>query len=186
MNAPPRNKRMTVDEFIPWARAQPKGRYELVHGEVVAMSPERSRHRQVKGTIFMALTAALQKRGIAGVVEPDGSTVRIGPDAAFEPDALLYLGDRLQPGSIEVPNPVIVVEVLSEGTAGVDSGRKFSGYFSLSSVVHYLIVDADLDVIAHHRRMPSGTIESSTVTTGVLRLDPPGLELTLTDIFSAR
>lgn len=174
---------MTVDEFIPWAMAQPTGRYELVRGEVVAMSPERSRHRQVKATIFMTLTAALQRREVAGVIEPDGSTVRISSDVAFEPDALVYLGDRHPPGSIEVPNPLIIVEVLSEGTAGVDTGRKFSGYFSLPSVVHYLIVDADLNLITHHRRTAAGAIESSIIRSGVLRLDPPGLDLPLAEIF---
>ena len=25
-------QRMTVDEFIPWAMAQPRGRYELLNG----------------------------------------------------------------------------------------------------------------------------------------------------------
>lgn len=150
------------------------------------MSPERSRHRQIKATIFLTLTAALQRCGIAGVIEPDGSTVRISSDVAFEPDALVYLGDRHPAGSIEVPNPVIIVEVLSEGTAGVDTGRKFSGYFSLPSVVHYLIVDADLNIITHHKRTVTGTIESSTITSGILRLDPPGLDLPLFDIFPTR
>ena len=37
--------RMTADEFIPWAMNQPK-RYELVGGEVVAMSPERVGHTE--------------------------------------------------------------------------------------------------------------------------------------------
>ena len=39
----PARARMTADEFIPWAMAQPEGcRYELVAGQVVAMSPERA------------------------------------------------------------------------------------------------------------------------------------------------
>lgn len=31
--------RMTVAEFLDWASTQPRGRYELVQGEVVAMAP---------------------------------------------------------------------------------------------------------------------------------------------------
>ena len=34
--------RMTVDEFLAWAMAQPEGRFELVDGRVVAMAPERA------------------------------------------------------------------------------------------------------------------------------------------------
>ncbi len=37
-------KRMTVDEFLVWADTQPGRRFELVHGQPVAMSPERARH----------------------------------------------------------------------------------------------------------------------------------------------
>jgi len=44
MNEMLKQKRMTVDEFIPWAMAQPRGRYELVNGEVFMMSPERAAH----------------------------------------------------------------------------------------------------------------------------------------------
>lgn len=34
-------RRMSVAEFLAWASAQPRGRYELVRGEVVAMAPVR-------------------------------------------------------------------------------------------------------------------------------------------------
>ena len=43
-------RRMTVAEFLAWASAQPRGRYELVRGEVVPMAPERALHHLlVKG-----------------------------------------------------------------------------------------------------------------------------------------
>ena len=45
----PARAHMTADEFIPWAMAQPEGcRYELVAGQVVAMSPERAGHNESK------------------------------------------------------------------------------------------------------------------------------------------
>jgi Uma2 family endonuclease len=51
MSAPPQ-KPMTVDEFIPWAMAQPRGRYELINGHVVMMSPERAEHLQRHAPIW--------------------------------------------------------------------------------------------------------------------------------------
>ena len=49
MNAPVVPKaRMRVPEFRAWADAQSRGRYELVNGEIVAMSPERVRHNLVE------------------------------------------------------------------------------------------------------------------------------------------
>jgi len=37
--------RMTTDEFIAWAMNRPEGgKYELYHGEIIQMAPERTLH----------------------------------------------------------------------------------------------------------------------------------------------
>ena len=133
---------MTVEEFLVWAEGRP-GRYELEAGEVVMMSPERAAHAESKAECYVALREAIKQAGKPCWALPDGMTVRIAADVAYEPDALVYCGDRLPGDRLEVPNPVIVVEVLSPATGQVDKTRKLTGYFSLPSVRHYLIVDAD-------------------------------------------
>ena len=56
--AAPIHKRMTVDAFVAWCDAQPdECRYELVHGEIVAMSPERTGHAKKKLAAVNALMA---------------------------------------------------------------------------------------------------------------------------------
>jgi Uma2 family endonuclease len=182
MNAPDRKKKMTVDEFIPWAMAQPKGRFELVNGEVVPMSPERVLHTETKGLAFAAISQAIKRSGLPCRCLADGATVRIDERTAYEPDGLVYMGPRLPADSIEVPEPVVVVEVLSPGTQGTDTGAKFRGYFSLPSVIHYLIVDAAQRTIVHHRRGEDGQIISEALTTGVLVLDPPGLQVPISEM----
>ena len=182
MNAPDRKKRMTVDEFIPWAMSQPSGRFELVGGDTRAMSPERAGHREAKGAVFLTLCAAVARDRIAAIVEPDGATVRIDERTAYEPDALVYMAPKLPADSIEVPEPVIVIEVLSPGTQNTDTGAKFRGYFSLPSVIHYLIVDAEQRTILHHRRGEDGQIVSAALTAGVLTLDPPGLHVPIDEM----
>jgi Uma2 family endonuclease len=39
------------------------------------------------------------------------------------------------------PNPVIVVEVLSPSTRGIDTTVKLADYFRVSGLRHYVIVD---------------------------------------------
>ncbi len=39
------------------------------------------------------------------------------------------------------PNPVVVVEVLSPSTRGIDTTVKLAGYFLVPSLKHYLIVE---------------------------------------------
>jgi hypothetical protein len=50
------------------------------------------------------------------------------------------------------------------------------GYFSLASVHHYLILDADRRVMIHHRRGQAGAIETRVLREGKVTLDPPGFE----------
>lgn len=175
-------QRMTVDEFIPWAMAQPRGRYELHNGEVVMMGPERLRHVRAKTSVYLALAAALKRRNLSCEAMGDGVTVRIDERTAYEPDALVYCGPRLGGDDFEVPNPVIVVEVSSPTTVHTDTGYKFTGYFSLASVRHYLIVDVEKGTVIHHARVDDGQIISKMVTDGTLQLDSPGIEVAVADL----
>ncbi len=141
---------MTVDEFLPWAEAQECGRYELHEGDVIAMSPECAVHWKTKGAVFIALSDAIRAAGLKCHAVPDGATVRISQRTAFEPDALVYCGEEVSSDSLEVPNPVIVVEVLSPGMQMTDLRDKLRGYFTVASVHHYLIVDPEKQMVIHH------------------------------------
>jgi Uma2 family endonuclease len=174
--------RLTVDEFLAWAVGQP-GRYELFRGEVVAMSPETAGHAEIKGTIYSALTAAGSRCRVRCHVLPDGMTVRIDESTAYEPDALVYCGEKVSPTVLEVRNPVIVVEVLSSSTRRIDLTQKLAGYFRLPSVIHYLIVDPTQPSVVHHARGTGDTILTRILTAGSIALEPPGLELALDDIY---
>ena len=185
MNEMLKQKRMTVDEFIPWAMAQPRGRYELVNGEVMMMGPERAAHLRGEAAAHMALAAALKRAGRDCEALPDGGTVRVNERTAYEPDAMVYCGPRLTDDDIEVPNPVIVVEVGSTSTSSTDTGVKFRGYFSPPSVRHYLIIDLEARAITHHERGADGQIVSTSRTEGTLVLDPPGIEVSIADMLPA-
>ncbi len=86
--------------------------------------------------------------------------------------------------AISAPNPVIVVEVLSPSTASLDAGGKLADYFRLASVAHYLLVRPLRREIIHHERR-DGRIETRVVTAGEIELDPPGIRLSLEEIYGA-
>src|ERR1700730_7739792 len=130
--------RMTVDEFLAWAEEQP-GRYELVDGGVYATPPGGAGHAEIKFAVQAALVAAIRASQRTCHMLPDGMTVRVDETTAYEPDALVYCGAKLPPRAVEVPDPVIVVEVLSPSTRRIDASAKLVGYFRLSSILHYLI-----------------------------------------------
>lgn len=176
-------KRMTVDEFLVWAETQPGRRFELVHGQAVAMSPERARHANAKHAVARELERAIERGKLPCHVFPDGMTVRVDDTTVFEPDAMVYCGQRIDDDTMIVPYPVIVVEVISPSSKERDTGAKLAGYFQVPSVRHYLIVDPTARLIIHHARQDDTTILTRVHTDGAIDLAPPGLALTLADVF---
>jgi Uma2 family endonuclease len=180
----PRQTEFTSDEFIVWASEQATGRFELNNGTVVAMAPERAGHWIAKGNAYFALRTAIAARGLGCMAFTDGPTVRIDDSTVFEPDALVRCGPPLPGDAIEASDPVIVVEVVSPSSRGIDKGAKLASYFSLPSVRHYLIVDTEKRVVIHHHLVEDGRIESRFLSNGPLALDPPGLTIEVHDIFA--
>jgi Uma2 family endonuclease len=181
MTAPPKNK-MTVDEYLAWAEDKP-GRFELCAGVVYAITPERAGHATVKLAVQTALRAAIRRSGVPCHMLPDGMTVRIDAHTAHEPDALVYCGENLPDSAVEVPNPVIMVEVLSPSTRHVDASAKLAGYFRVRAVRHCLIVDPDQRLVIHHSRAQADMVATRIVHDGRIALDPPGIELAVGDFF---
>lgn len=175
----PLPRRMTADEFIPWAMQQPKGqRYELADGEIIAMAAERVIHVRSKFRIARQLHAAVDAAGLQCETFIDGMAVRVDDHTIYEPDALVRCGPPLGDNMVEILDPLIVVEVVSPSTRNIDAGIKLDDYFRIPSVVHYLIVRADKETIIHHRRDTNGLIATSIVRDGNIQLDPPGIALT--------
>jgi Uma2 family endonuclease len=73
--------------------------------------------------------------------------------------------------------------VLSPSSVARDHGVKLEGYFSLPSLAHYLILDADRRVVIHHARGRDGVIETRVLREGRLRLAPPGIEVAVDELF---
>lgn len=171
---------MTVDEFLVWAEGRP-GRFELNGGTVMAISPENVGHLTAKASAYDALRAAIVDAGVACHALPDGATVRVDVGTAYEPDAMVYCGPRLPRRAVEVPDPVIVVEVVSPST-GHDRCGEIVGYFAVPSLHHYLIVDAERRVLIHHARN-GDEIATRILRGGALDFDPPGLVVRVEDLF---
>jgi Uma2 family endonuclease len=175
---------MSRQEFRRWAEQQGDEKYERVAGEPVAMSPERVIHALLKARIWQLLDREIRRQQLNCQALPDGVTVEIGEDYDYEPDALVNCGDRLPPDAIAAPTPIIIVEVLSPSTRALDAGAKLADYFSLPSVRHYLLVRTEPRTIIHHRRGDDGEIRTRIIGVGTIELDPPGLMLSLAEIYA--
>jgi Uma2 family endonuclease len=185
----PKHK-MTADEFLAWVEDLPKeaGVFELWDGEVVLRhgpgfeEGELSQHWDAKGAMLFALHDAIKRAGVPCFVAVDGPIVRVSPKRMARPDVLVYCGVKAPRGAREVPNPLILVEVLSPSTKTRDHGVKLQGYFTLPSLFHYLIIDPDRQLLIHHQRATGDAVVPRIVTGPRLLLDPPGFHVDLTEV----
>ena len=146
------------------------------------MSPEGAGHAKLKFAVQSALAAGIRARGLPCHMLPDGMTVRVDARTTYEPDALVYCGAEADPSSVEIPNPVILVEVLSRSTRHIDTSVKLPAYFRVPSVMHYLVIDLSEPLIVHCRR-GTGDIQTRVVREGTITLDPPGLVIAVADVY---
>lgn len=177
---------MTAQEFLRWADSQTEGRYELVDGHVVAMSPERIAHTRTKSAVWLTLSSALEQAMLPCEAFNDGVSIVIDQYRTREPDASVQCGGVVDRNSLALDRPLIVVEVVSPTSERDDVGQKREEYFSVATIRHYLIVDAEKRIVLHHRRSDTGPIESKTHHEGSIDFDPPGFQVAVENLFGRR
>src|SRR5918994_2541870 len=187
-------ERMTVAAFLEWASRRPEGeRWELIEGAPVpvrgatpaqAMGAETVIHARIKRRIDHALSAALALAGHACEVFVSGPKVQIDAESAFEPDVVVTCAEV--PDGMLIPEPLIVVEGLSASTRDRDFSIKLAGYAGQASEAHYLMVDTQRRLVVHyHRAGGEQEFRTAIIRGGVVRLEPPGLDLDIDAIYAS-
>jgi Uma2 family endonuclease len=178
--------RMNVPDFLVWWQDQEESaRFELVDGEVFAMGRDRISPNIAKMRAASALRDAIDAAGVDCQAFVDG--IGVSPDARTYrlPDAAVNCGP-LDPDAYILPNPIVVVEVVSPSSEERDVHAKLRDYFAVPSVAHYLINYDDRRYVVHHRRGQSGeAIETRFVTSGDIELAPPGIFVSFNTLMGA-
>lgn len=170
---------LSREAYYAWVEAQPRGRFELVDGMVVAMAPERVAHARTKGRAWRLLGDALAAADLPCEALPDGVTVEVGDATAYEPDVTVVCGEPVDGNAIAAPSPLIIVEVTSPSNSRVDMTTKVADYLRLPSLRHYLIINLAKRVVLHYHKMPDGRIETAILGSDALVLDPPGVSISV-------
>lgn len=135
----PAIQRMTIDEFLAWAGEDPETRYELVAGRPRAMSPCSQAHSRLSANVVFEIRSRL--RPPCEVLSETAIERNDRDDRFYEADVAVTCSPH-RPGQRSTPNPVLVVEILSESTAGHDRGTKVPDYMQIPSVQEILLVDS--------------------------------------------
>jgi Uma2 family endonuclease len=159
---------------------------EFVDGSVFAMAGGTRRHSR----LAVRLASALERRLAGKTCQVFNGDMRLKVEATelyAYPDVQVACGELRFEDEQEdtLLNPRIIVEVLSEATAGWDRGDKFWHYRHLDSLAEYVLVSQEAWRVEHFLRQPDGTWLLQTVEGegGVLSLPAIKCKIPLTEIF---
>ena len=133
-------KRMTLTEFLRWEDGTDT-RYELLGGCPVAMAPPAIAHGILALRLGARIDAALRSRSPcfgqseAGIARPDRN------DTCYIAD-LAVTCTPPERGQQLLQDPLLIVEILSPGTALYDRQTKVSDYRRIPSVQEILLIDS--------------------------------------------
>ncbi|WP_448202557.1 Uma2 family endonuclease [Azospirillum sp. sgz302134] len=177
-------KRMTVDDFLVWEDGTDT-RYELIDGVPFAMAPTYAAHQIIAVNVAVALTETLRKRppchvrSEAGILKPNSFR------NYFQADLAVTCTPHRQ-GQYAVPDPVVIVEILSRSTEDHDRKVKLPVYRAIPSVMEVVLVHADMLFVEVHRRLDATRwqVDLLVEAEDALRLDSVGFEAPVAALYA--
>ena len=154
---------MTADDFLAWPGDGSGRTFQLVDGDVRAVSPASHTHAAIQARFAFVLWRAIEAAGLPLQVVTEGAIIP-GLNALTNvrvPDLVVTatLAERSQQ---VVPHPVLLIEVLSPGNQD-DTRDNVRAYSTLASVQEIVVLHSTRVLAEVHRRDPAGTWLLSSV-----------------------
>ncbi len=175
---------MRAPAFLDWAAAQPAGRFELIDGYVSRVPAQSPAATRAAADAARSFAMALRRSGVAGRVFPGGSPVLIDAATVLAPDVVVGIGGALRADGVEADAPLIVVEA-GERPA-LSAQARAARYLRAGGVVHVVTVDPAARCAVCRRLGADGRMQTREQRSGAMAFDPPGLELSIEDLFLTR
>lgn len=133
------NRKYTSDDFLMMNDLE--GRYELVSGEIYAMSPAPNiKHQIISGGIYLKIGNYIKKHKGKCQVLAAPTDVKLNDENTVQPDIFVVCDpDKLDEQKCNGA-PDWIIEILSPGNSDHDTVEKLSVYLK-SGVREYWIVD---------------------------------------------
>jgi Uma2 family endonuclease len=139
--ADPAIRPMTLEEFLRWEDGTDT-RYELIGGFPMAMAPPARAHGMLCARLAGFVDAALRTRRPCSA-QTEAEIARHDRDDACYVADLAVTCSPYQRGEQLVPNPILIVEILSPGTERYDRRTKLPAYRDIDSVNEIVLIDSE-------------------------------------------
>src|SRR5882672_3529131 len=169
---------MTLDEFLAWEREQPE-RHEFDGFIVTAMTGASLAHVTI--TMNLATTLRQMLRGTG--CRPFASDAKVIAAGSVRYPDIAVTRHPVDGRDDVVPDPVVIMEVISPSTERVDRRRKKLEYFATPSIRQYAIVEQDERLVDLYTRIETGWINEIIADKGVLNLSSIRVEISLDAIY---
>jgi Uma2 family endonuclease len=166
-------KRITVDEFLVWDDASDR-RYELAGGGIVAMTPPLLAHATIVANAVGEIRQTLKPP--CRVLTEVGIRLSWRDDTFYQAD-LAVTFTKFRPDDRHVPDPVVILEVLSPSTIAHDRGVKLTDYRHIDSVREIVLIASDERRVELWRRGEGVWTVADLGAGDRLRLDAIGFDI---------
>jgi Uma2 family endonuclease len=168
-----------VEDFLVFEAEEPE-RYEFVAGVVRMMTGGSAAHSAIKTNVTNALNAVLQDGPSRAYVD---DLKVVSATAVMYPDVVATCRP-LAPDDDRVPDPTVVVEVLSPTTERHDRIAKWREYQRIGSLEHFLLVEqAERRVEVYSRTDTGWALRSIEPPEDTIELKSIGTRLSLEAIY---
>lgn len=140
---PQPEKYLSVSDYLA-AEEQSSVKQEYHNGLLVDMAGGSIDHNRIAGNMYFELRNRIQDS--CTVFNSDQKVYLDAVNHFLYPDVSIVCGE-LSSQNQAILNPVLIVEVLSEGTSAYDRGAKFRKYRTLPAFQEYLLIDQDQPIV---------------------------------------
>lgn len=177
---------MTVDEFIAWPGDGVGGRYQLVDGQLRAMSPASATHATIQANLAGLIREHLIGAGArCRILTEPAVHVRLSSRANMRVPDLGVTCARIGPGDVAMPEPILLIEILSPGNAS-DTWDNVRAFATIPSVREIVILASTRIAAEVLRREDDGSWPADPVPIadgGMLDLASIGCSLPLREVY---
>lgn len=159
-------------------------KHEYLGGYVHAMAGARTVHNRVSANWLVAVGSRLRDKPCEPFNSDMKVRVRLPTQTRFYyPDGMVVCEPNPADSTFQ-DRPVIVAEVVSEGTRRVDEHEKLEAYLTIATLSIYLLIETDQPRVVVHRRTDNGfATEAYEGLDAVIPLEAIQAELPLAELY---